>query len=92
MSDVVVRARAARLISVKLPERTARRRLRILLGMIWLLDAALQFQPYMFSRGFPVGIIDQGYRIRFAIEPYLYGVRLTAASPVSIRNVSVSCR
>jgi hypothetical protein len=28
------------------------RRLQVVLGLIWLLDAGLQFQPYMFSRGF----------------------------------------
>jgi hypothetical protein len=58
MSDVVVRAGAARLIPVKLTAWPARRRLQILLGTIWLLDAALQFQPYMFGRGFPAGIIE----------------------------------
>ena len=29
-----------------------RRRLQLTLGVIWLLDAALQYQPYMFSRAF----------------------------------------
>jgi hypothetical protein len=58
MSDVVVRAGAARLIPVRWPRWPARRWLQILLGMVWLLDAALQFQPYMFSRGFPTGIIQ----------------------------------
>jgi hypothetical protein len=28
------------------------RRLQVALGMIWLLDAGLQYQPFMFSRGF----------------------------------------
>lgn len=36
----------------------ARRLLQLALGMIWLLDAALQFQPYMFSRSFVTGIIE----------------------------------
>jgi len=36
----------------------ARRTLQILLGAVWLLDAALQFQPYMFSRAFITNIID----------------------------------
>jgi len=58
MSDIALRARAARLIPVTSPAWPARRRLQILLGMIWLLDAALQFQPFMFSRGFPAGIIE----------------------------------
>jgi hypothetical protein len=30
----------------------------ILMGMVWLLDAALQFQPYMFSRDFAIKIIE----------------------------------
>jgi hypothetical protein len=30
-----------------------RRALQLALGVIWLLDAALQFQPYMFTRAFP---------------------------------------
>ena len=29
-----------------------RRRLQITLGVLWLLDAALQYQPYMFTRAF----------------------------------------
>jgi hypothetical protein len=29
-----------------------RRRLQLTLGVLWLLDAALQYQPYMFSRAF----------------------------------------
>jgi hypothetical protein len=36
----------------------ARRTLQILLGVIWLLDAALQFQPYMFSAAFATKIIE----------------------------------
>ncbi len=35
-----------------------RRRLQIALGVIWLLDAALQFQPYMFGRSFVTQVID----------------------------------
>ena len=34
-----------------------RRRLQIALGLAWLLDAALQYQPFMFSRAFPTKII-----------------------------------
>jgi hypothetical protein len=30
-----------------------RRKLQLALGVIWLLDGVLQFQPFMFSRGFP---------------------------------------
>jgi len=36
----------------------ARRWLQIALGLLWLLDAALQFQPYMFSRAFAIKILS----------------------------------
>jgi hypothetical protein len=35
-----------------------RRRLQIGLGAVWVLDAALQFQPYMFGRGFVTQILE----------------------------------
>ena len=35
----------------------ARRRVQIVLGLLWLLDGALQLQPYMFGRGFGSQII-----------------------------------
>jgi hypothetical protein len=34
-----------------------RRALQLGLGVVWLLDAALQYQPYMFSQGFPHQIL-----------------------------------
>ena len=37
-----------------------RRGLQIALGLIWLLDAGLQYQPYMFTRGFARDIIAPG--------------------------------
>jgi hypothetical protein len=37
--------------------RITRRGLQIALGLVWLLDAALQYQPYMFSRAFATQII-----------------------------------
>jgi hypothetical protein len=36
----------------------ARRWLQLALGVIWLLDAALQYQPYMFTRAFPTQVIE----------------------------------
>jgi hypothetical protein len=36
----------------------ARRTLQTCLALVWLVDAALQFQPYMFSRGFVTKIIE----------------------------------
>jgi hypothetical protein len=34
-----------------------RRRVEIALGVIWLIDGALQFQPYMFSKEFLAGVL-----------------------------------
>ncbi len=41
-------------------EALARRRrvLQIALGVVWLIDAALQFQPYMFTRGFVTDALE----------------------------------
>ena len=36
---------------------STRRRLEVALGALWLLDGALQFQPYMFTREFFAGIL-----------------------------------
>lgn len=49
------------------------RRLQVILGLIWLLDAGLQFQPYMFSRGFVANFLAmndmfQPHVIAVAIE------------------------
>lgn len=41
-----------RIVDGMFPVESRRRVLRIALGLIWLLDAALQFQPYMFTRAF----------------------------------------
>lgn len=38
--------------------RGARRGLQLILGVVWLLDAALQYQPYMFTRAFPTQVIE----------------------------------
>jgi hypothetical protein len=35
-----------------------RRRVQLVLGVIWLLDAALQYQPYMFIRAFATQVIE----------------------------------
>ena len=35
-----------------------RRKLQLALGVIWLLDAMLQFQPFMFGRGFAQMLAD----------------------------------
>jgi hypothetical protein len=35
-----------------------RRWLQVALGLVWVLDAALQFQPYMFTKGFVTQILE----------------------------------
>jgi hypothetical protein len=43
------------------PERTRagvfQRRLQVALGLVWLIDAGLQYQPFMFHRGFVTQVI-----------------------------------
>ena len=39
------------------PVRITRRGLQLALGLIWVLDGALQYQPFMFSRGFASQVI-----------------------------------
>ena len=60
MSDVIVQPRTTllRLTRQAARPRPARRVLQILLGLVWLLDAALQFQPYMFSGAFVTKTIE----------------------------------
>jgi hypothetical protein len=38
--------------------RGPRRWVQVALGVIWLLDAALQYQPFMFTRAFPTQVIE----------------------------------
>jgi hypothetical protein len=49
----------------------ARRKLQVALGVIWLIDAALQYQPYMFSRAF----------VTETIEPAAYGTPYIVEHP-----------
>lgn len=36
---------------------TTARRGQIALGLLWLIDGALQFQPYMFGKSFVTGVL-----------------------------------
>ncbi|HEY5319039.1 MAG TPA: hypothetical protein VIJ20_13710 [Solirubrobacteraceae bacterium] len=42
----------------RLPVARATRVAQVILGLIWLIDGVLQFQPYMFGRSFITGVID----------------------------------
>jgi hypothetical protein len=57
MSAVIAQTRTA-FAGLSRHERSSwptRRALQLALGLMWLLDTALQFQPYMFSRGIATG-------------------------------------
>jgi hypothetical protein len=73
MSDIAApAARTAGRLPAPAPW-SARRTLQTCLALIWLLDAALQFQPYMFSRNFVTNII----------EPTAAGNPVVIAAPVT---------
>jgi hypothetical protein len=66
-SPITVESRFAALVRLRPLHRAlgadlARRRraLQVALGLIWLLDAALQFQPFMFTRAFVSQVIQPG--------------------------------
>ena len=62
-----------------------RRTLQVALGLIWLLDAALQFQPYMFTRAFPSQVI-QGSA---AGNPALIANPITWSAGLMARHIAV---
>ncbi|HEY3952488.1 MAG TPA: hypothetical protein VGM53_03875 [Streptosporangiaceae bacterium] len=55
-----------------------RRRLQIALGLVWLADAALQFQPYMFTRPFASQMLTPAAagNPAFLASPALWATRL----------------
>jgi len=62
-----------------------RRGLQIVLGLIWLLDGILQFQPYMFTRAFAEQVIvpvGQG-QPAFVAVPVDWAASLIAAHPIA---------
>jgi hypothetical protein len=62
----------------------ARRRLQVVLGVVWLLDVALQFQPFMFGRGFANEILKPtaGGNPHLIAQPVLWSAHLVLAHPV----------
>ncbi|MDA8063806.1 MAG: hypothetical protein M0T80_15500 [Actinomycetota bacterium] len=64
-SDGAVGVRGARRLLTQ-------RRLQVVLGLIWLLDAGLQFQPYMFSRGFVADFLA----MNDMFQPHVIGVAI----------------
>ena len=64
-SDGAVGVRGARRLLTQ-------RRLQVVLGLIWLLDAGLQFQPYMFSREFVANFLA----MNDMFQPHVIGVAI----------------
>jgi hypothetical protein len=65
--------------------RITRRHLQIALGLLWLLDGALQLQPFMLGTGFATQIIAPvaAGQPHFVSAPVLWGSRVIAAHPVA---------
>jgi hypothetical protein len=66
-----------------------RRILQLALGVIWLLDAALQFQPYMFTRAFPQQVLAPVGRGNpgWVSRPVDWAAHLTASHVVIVNAV-----
>jgi hypothetical protein len=62
-----------------------RRGLQIALGLTWLLDAALQYQPYMFTKAFSAGVLMPSAmgQPAFVSGPVLTTARVVASHPVA---------
>lgn len=60
-----------------------RRWLQVGLGVVWVLDAALQYQPYMFGPGFVTNIIDPAG----AGSPALIANSVTGAGHLMLHNL-----
>ncbi|MDE3070790.1 MAG: hypothetical protein KGJ43_08695, partial [Acidobacteriota bacterium] len=63
---------------------SARRALQLALGLVWVLDAALQYQPFMFGRAFATDVVEptaQGNPAPIA-HSVLWGAHVMLAHPV----------
>src|SRR3954463_10660853 len=65
--------------------RFTRRHLQIALGLLWLLDGALQLQPFMLGTGFAREVIDPtaGGQPHVVAGPVEWGASIVAAHPVA---------
>jgi hypothetical protein len=73
-------------ISLSHSVRITRRHLQVALGLLWLLDGALQLQPFMLGTGFATQVIapTAAGQPHFVAGPVLWGARLIAAHPVAL--------
>lgn len=67
-----------------LKELSATRKLQLALALVWLLDAALQFQPYMFTRAFATQTLAPAVQGQpgWISTPGMWSVHLIAGHPV----------
>jgi hypothetical protein len=65
--------------------RITRRTLQVVLGLVWLLDGALQFQPFMLGTGFARQVIAPGGAGQpdFVAIPVRWAAHMVAANPVA---------
>jgi hypothetical protein len=77
------RARAWRDWAADLQSTGPRRGLQVALGLIWLLDAALQYQPAMFTKAFPAQMLvpSAAGQPGFVSGPVMLAARLISANP-----------
>jgi hypothetical protein len=66
-------------------ERITRRTLQVVLGLVWLLDGALQLQPFMLGTGFARQVIAPGGAGQpdFVALPVRWAAHMVAANPVA---------
>jgi hypothetical protein len=64
---------------------TPRRRFQLALGVIWLVDAALQYQPYMFTKGFVT------YQLASTAggNPNVIAAPITWASNIMVQHIGI---
>jgi len=62
-----------------------RRRVQVVLGVLWILDGALQLQPFMFGRGFARDVIDPAGdgQPTFVSSSVHWAANLIASQPVA---------
>lgn len=70
----------------------SRQSLRIVLGIIWLLDGALQLQSFMFSKGFARTIIAPAASGQpfFVAAPVEWNARIIASHPIVLNGLFAS--
>jgi hypothetical protein len=62
-----------------------RRKLQLALGLIWLIDAALQYQPYFFGRDFVTQTIEPTY----AGTPYMVARPSSWAAHIMVQHITL---